>query len=279
MILGGGDCTWDRTEDEATDADGNLFEEVNAIPGATMTIYAWIGRRSGSGFDEDTAQFFKAAATSQKDADRLTVRHDAPTGTARIGRYGAFIVDLDRRASVEFTIQLLDDDGTPLESEGVPIDIEVESRAVRVEADEVAGGWPDPDLVSRGRATTESSTVFTDSGGGAKFQLSGPTTAERLDTVTFEADCCLEQVHRLVWSDGAPVLVTARPDFELYRERDGEQDRIRSPLLTVRPVRTHPGQHGTLATPEGSTANCPPTSPTAFTGHRRWPVTIHTWLS
>lgn len=223
VILGDGDCTWDRSEDEATDPDGNLFEEFNATPGATMTVYAWIGGRHGSGFDVDTAQHSKARATSEKDADRLFVRHDAPTGTALIGRYGAFIVDLDRRASVEFTIQLLNDDGTPLESEGVPIDIEVESRAVRVEADEVAGGWPDPDLVSRGRATTESSTVFTDSGGGATFQLSGPTTAERLDTVTFEADCCLEQVHRLVWSDGDPVLVTARPEFELYRERDGDR--------------------------------------------------------
>ena len=222
VILGDGDCIWDRSEDEATDLDGNLFEEFNAAPGATMTIYAWTGSRTRSGFDADTARFSKAQASSQKDADRLSVRHDVPTDTARIGRYGAFMVDLDRRSSVEFTIQLLNDDGTPLESEGVPIEVEVESRAVRVKADDVAGGWPDPDLVSRGRATTEASTVFTGADGAATFRLSGPTTAERLDTVSFETDCCQEQVHRLVWSDGHPVLVAARPDFELYGERDGD---------------------------------------------------------
>lgn len=222
VILGDGDCIWDRSEDEVTNLDGNVFEEFDATPGATMSVYAWVGRRNRSGFDEDTAQFSKAQATSQKDADRLSVRHDAPTGTARIGRYGAFIVDLNRRSSVDFTIQLLNDDGTALEREGVPIDVEVESRAVRVEADDVAGGWPDPDLV-RGHASTEDRTVFTDSLGRATFQLRGPTRAERLDTVSFEADCCQEQVYRLAWSDGDPVLVTARPDFELYRERDGDR--------------------------------------------------------
>ena len=154
-ILGNGDCVWDDDEDDVTDLDGNIFEDFDATPGAIMSIYAWVGRRDGQEFDEDTANFSKARAKSVKDADSLFVQHDVPANAARIGGDGAFIVHLDRRSSVEFTIQLLDEDGTRLEREGMPIDIEVESREIRVEAADVTGGRPDPDLVRIGRDTSD----------------------------------------------------------------------------------------------------------------------------
>ncbi len=223
QILGDGDCIWDRDEDEVTDPDGNLFEDFDATPGATMNIYAWVGERDGQRFDRDTADFSTARARSEKAPDSLTVRHDVPADSARIGGDGAFIVDLDRRSSVEFSIQLLDEDGARLEREGVPVYIEVESRAVRVESEDVSAGRPDPDLVSRGRNARQDETVLTDAGGSATFSLRGPRREERLDTVTIEADCCTEQVHRIAWSDGESVLVYARPDFNSFQQRDGDK--------------------------------------------------------
>ena len=223
MILGNGDCLWDDDEDDVTDLDGNIFEDFDATPGAIVSIYAWVGRRDGQEFDQDTANFSKARAESVKDADSLFVQHDVPTNAARIDGDGAFIVDLDRRSSVEFAIQLLDEDGTRLEREGVPIDIEVESREIRVEAEDVTGGRPDPDLVRIGRDTSDDTTVLTDEKGIAIFDLRGPTSDERLDTITIEADCCTKRLHQIAWSDGDSVLVAAQPDFELYQHRNGDK--------------------------------------------------------
>ena len=222
-ILGNGDCVWDRHEDEVTDLDGNIFDDFDATPGTTVSIYAWVGRRNGESFDEDTVSFSKAQARSEKDADSLFVQHDVPANAARIGGNGALIVDLDRRSSVEFTIQLLDEGGARLQREGVPIDIEVESRRIRVEAADATGGRPDPDRVSLGRDSSVDTTVLTDKRGRATFDLRGPISDERLDTVTIEADCCTKQSHRIAWSDGAPVLVAAQPNFELYQQRDGDR--------------------------------------------------------
>ena len=61
-ILGNRDCLWDDDEDDITDLDGNIFEDFDATPGATMSIYAWVGRRDGQEFDQDTANFSKARA-------------------------------------------------------------------------------------------------------------------------------------------------------------------------------------------------------------------------
>ncbi len=223
MILGDGDCVWDNDEDGDTDLDGNLFEDFDATPGAAMSIYAWVGRRDGEQFDKDTANFSKVQAKSERDADSLFVQHDVPANAARIGGDGAFIVNLDRRSSVEFTIHLLDEDGARLERKGVPIYIEVESREIRVEAEDVTGGRPDPDFRSIGRDTTDDTRVLTDDKGSATFNLRGPTSDGRLDAVTIEADCCTQQVHQIAWSDGDSVLVAAQSDFESYQQRDGDK--------------------------------------------------------
>ena len=220
-ILGGGDCVWDDDEDGSVDLDGNLFEDFDAVPGATMSIYAWVGQRDGQRFDRATANFSAARAFSVKDADSFSVQHDVPPNASRIAGNGALIVDLDRRSSVEFVVQLLDEDGAPLEREGVPIEIEVESRAVRVDAEDVRSSWPDPDLFSIGRDVSSDTTVLTDEKGSATFDLRGPARNERLDTVTIEADCCTEQTHRIAWSDGESVLVATPPAFDFYQRREG----------------------------------------------------------
>ncbi len=222
-ILGDGDCIWDDDEDRPTDLDGNLFGDFDATPGATMSVYAWIGRRDGERYDRDTANFSKAQARSEKSPDSISVQHDAPANAARIRGDGALIVDLDRRSSVVFTIQLLEEDGARLERQGVPIEIGVESRQIRVEAADVIGGRPDPDVVRVGRDAGTDTMVLTDQKGSATFTLRGPRSEERLDTVTIEAECCARQVYQIAWSDGDSVLVAARPDFELYQRRVGDQ--------------------------------------------------------
>lgn len=221
-ILGDGDCVWDIDEDQATDLDGNVFADFDATTGATMSIYAWVGRRDGQRFDRDTANFSVSTARSEKAADSLSVRHDAPANAALIDGDKALIVDLDRRSSVKFTIQLLDDEGAHLEREGVAVQVEVDSRPIRVDADDVRSGWPDPDLFSLGRDTSADTTVLTDKTGSATFDLRGPTRDERLDTVTIGADCCTDQTHRIAWSNGESVLVAASPAFDLYQRREGD---------------------------------------------------------
>ena len=95
------------TDDDETDRDGNIFVEVRATAGATMTFYAWVGRRNGDDFDEDSVDHSKAVARSDKGPSSLLVTHDVPANAWQIGGDdGAWIVDMDRRSSVEFTIQL-----------------------------------------------------------------------------------------------------------------------------------------------------------------------------
>ena len=212
-----GDCEWDEDDDDLTNRDGNIFTDFDAVPGETVTFYAWTGQRDGDDFDEDSADFSKAEASSQKGANAISVRHDISANAFLIDDT-TFLVDMDRHSSIDFTIQLQDEDGNSLEREDVAIEIEVESSEISVDADGVTGGEPDPDYVNFGRDSIEEITVLTDRDGEATFELEGPSRDERLDEVTFEIDCCRERV-RIAWSDRDPVLVTAKPDFDLYQYR------------------------------------------------------------
>ena len=147
LILNRGGCVWEEDDDD-TDDDGNIFvDRLRATPGETMTFYAWIGRSDGADFDEDLVTFSTAEAQSAKGASRILVTHDIPPNAARLGADGAFTVDLDSQSSVEFIIQLRDDDGNDLEMEGVEIEIEVDSTDILVQAAEVdASNVPDPRL-------------------------------------------------------------------------------------------------------------------------------------
>lgn len=221
-ILDDGDCQWDD-DDEETDRDGNLFVEVRATAGATMTFYAWAGRRNGDDFDEDSVDHSKAVARSEKGPSSLLVTHDVPANAWRFGgEGGAWIVDMDRRSSVEFTIQLQDEAGVRLEREGVVIDIEVDGREILVDADNVNANKPEPEYDSLRRDPRDTSTVVTDRRGEATFELDGPSRNERLDEVTIETDCCTETVE-IAWSEADPVLVSAKPSFDFYQERNSDE--------------------------------------------------------
>ncbi|MDE0231880.1 MAG: S-layer homology domain-containing protein [bacterium] len=225
-ILGSGDCQWDDDDDE-TDRDGNIFTEVRATAGETMTFYAWVGRRNGDDFDEDSVDHSKAVARSDKGPSSLLVTHDVPENAWQIGGDdGAWIVDMDRRSSVEITIQLLDETGARLEREGVVVDIEVDSREILVDADNVdANKKPAPDYRPLRRDPRDTSTVVTDRRGEATFELDGPSRNERLDELTIETDCCTETIE-IAWSEGESVLVSAKPSFRLYQSA-GTNDKVR----------------------------------------------------
>jgi len=225
-ILGSGDCQWDD-DDEETDRDGNIFTEVRATAGETMTFYAWVGRRNGDDFDEDSVDHSKAVAQSDKGPSSLLVTHDVPENAWQIGGDdGAWIVDMDRRSSVEITIQLLDETGARLEREGVVVDIEVDSREILVDADNVdADKKPAPDYRPLRRDPRDTSTVVTDRRGEATFELDGPSRNERLDELTIETDCCTETIE-IAWSEGESVLVSAKPSFRLYQSA-GTNNRVR----------------------------------------------------
>ena len=214
-ILGDGDCQWDDDDDE-TDRDGNIFAEVRATAGETMTFYAWVGSRNGDDFDEGSVDHSKTVAQSDKGPSSLLVTHDVPVNAWQIEGDGAWIVDMDRRSSVEITIQLQDETGARLEREGVVIDIEVNSREILVDAETVAANRPAPDYRPLRRDPRDTSTVVTDRRGEATFELDGPSRNERLDEVTIETDCCAETIE-IAWSEGDSVLVSAKPSFRLYQ--------------------------------------------------------------
>ena len=135
-------------------------------------------------------------------------------------------MDLDSQSSVELIIQLRDDDGNDLEMEGVEIEIEVESTDILVQAGEVddANNAPDPyyDDV-RGGDDSSTATLITDRDGEAIFELDAPRRYDRLDEVLITPDCdCGSEGITVAWSAGDPVLVAAKPEFDLYRYRKGD---------------------------------------------------------
>ena len=220
------DCTWDEERDDETDRDGNIFRDrLNAVSGATNTFYAWVGLRDGDEFDEDTVEFSTALTHSTKGPRSIRVTwddRDIPANAYKLTD-GEYIVDLDID-SVEFTVQLLDDLDMPLEIEGIEIEVQVESDDILLYADRVTTGTepepaPDYDLLPDDDEYDE--TLITDRDGEVVFELDGPRRNHRLDAVTFNPDCqdCDSVTVEVAWSEGDPVLVTARPQFELFVRR------------------------------------------------------------
>ncbi len=215
------DCVWDEDRDDETGRDGNIFNDrIEATPGETMTFYAWIGRRDGDEFEEHTVNFSNAEARSAKGADSIRVTwddRDVPDTAFRMDDE-TYIVDLDID-SIEFTIQLLDDRQMALEMEGVEIEVQVDSDDILLFADRVNEDQepkPSYDLLPDDDEYDE--TVVTDSDGEAVFELDAPRRDDRLDVVTFDPDCqdCESATIEVAWSGGLPVLMSARPQFDLY---------------------------------------------------------------
>ncbi len=230
-ISGSGDCIWrDRNsstdaedKDGATDRHGNLFATFEAEAGDTITFYAWIGRRNEDVFDRYKATYSPALVQLVEGGGDFSVTHDIPEHAAVMGR-DTYIVD--RRSSVEFTIQLLNSAGAALAEGGVEVEIEVESQEITVDAAAVSRGRPDPDYNTVGRDSTEELIRTTDQDGQAVFLLDGPLRDERLDIVTIFSDCCDDQEFRIAWSDSDPVLVAAKPTFEPYQYRSSDGDEV-----------------------------------------------------
>ena len=111
------------------------------------------------------------------------------------------------------------------------IEIEVESIDIVVTADQVSSGVsslePDPDYEELRGDDDDRTTVITDRDGEATFELDAPRKDERLDEVIFSgADCCGSETVQIAWSTGDSVLVTAKPDFDLYQYRSSSNGSI-----------------------------------------------------
>jgi len=218
------DCLW-TSDDDDTDRDGNIFEDrIEATPGATMTFYAWIGRRDREEFDDRAADFSSAQAHSAMGPSSISVtwrERDIPPNAWRLPDED-YVVDLNID-SIDFTIQLRDEEGNNLELEGIEIDVEVESRDIAPEftALDSTTNRPAPDPRPFGSWTDSETTVITDDDGEAFFELFAPRRDERLDVVTFRPNCdrCVDVPVRIAWSEVDPVLVSARPQFDLTHIR------------------------------------------------------------
>ena len=222
VILDDGDCVWDEDEDEETDPDGNIFVEFTAEPGENMTFYAWVGRGDGDEFDADSVDYHTAASRSSEGPDSLLITTDIPANAALLepGVTDAQIVDLDRQDAVEFTIRLLGESGNNLALEGVEIGVDIFSEEIVVNAAVVSDGEPAPTYQPVGGDDEDELTLVTDEDGEATFELEGPRSDERLDTVTIFTECC-EELIEIAWSDGETVLFNARPEFDRYVLRAG----------------------------------------------------------
>lgn len=230
------DCIWDEDRDDETDRDGNIFEDrIEAVSGATNTFYAWVGLRDGDEFEEHTVDFSKALTHSTKGPRGIRVTpddRDIPPTAFKVGEMDeSYIVDLDID-SVEFTIQLLDDLDMPLELEGIVIEVQVDTEDILLFADRKnADNEPDPEYDRLTGDDEYDETLVTDRDGEAVFELEGPRRDHRLDTVTFNPDCqdCGSVIYEIYWSEGDPVLVTARPQFELFVRKPGN-NRVSVPV-------------------------------------------------
>ena len=94
-----------------------------------------------------------------------------------------------------------------------------------VDALRVRDDRPEPEFSYQGRAVRSDEVIVTDRNGEAVFELESPARDERWDRVTITAECCREELRfDFAWSNSDPVLVDARPDFDLYQLRPNSDD-------------------------------------------------------
>ena len=103
------DCVWEENDDP-TDRDGNIFvRRIEAVSGATMTFYAWIGR-DDEDFDADVVTHSTAEARSTEGADSISVTWDDRDILPNAYQIdGAYLLERDVD-TIDFIIQLLDED-------------------------------------------------------------------------------------------------------------------------------------------------------------------------
>ncbi len=238
LILAG-DCVWEDNEFYETGDDGNLIVRFRAEPGAIVTFYAWIGSRDGQNFDEDTADFSKAEATSDRGVGNISITSNIDAEAARVegdGAFDTYIVDLDTVSTVTLRAQLEDEVGNRIRRAGIEVEVDVERTGGNLSpADVDSNGVPDPTFSRSGSVSTdETVTVLTDRNGVVTFRLARPTDRnnredDRLDEVTFTTDLgdvSISQPVGVAWSETDPVLVQALPTIDSYRFRTRDEVRL-----------------------------------------------------
>ena len=229
-----GDCEWEDDGFYETGDDGNLIVRFSSEPGATMTFYAWIGTRDGQEFDEDTADFSKAEARSDKGVDTISITSNIDAEAAQVDGDGAYIVDLDRISAVTLRAQLEDEDGNRLRREGIEVEVDVERTGGSLDPYAVDGTDARPTFAESGSLSTdETATVLTDRNGVVTFRLARPARTTRLndrrDEVTFSTNLGDDSIAAeigVAWSESEPVLVQALPDIDSYRFRARDEIRL-----------------------------------------------------
>ena len=219
-VLGGsieGDCVW-SDNDDATDADGNLFTSGDVSQGTTRVFYAWIGAKDGDKFDADTVDeqtvsvSAKAAQASLKVTSDINKNADTTYDGNGNGTPGededamGAKVDLRAVSSVTFTAQLKDTDNKDVARSGVSIRVEY----------------------NRGSSyqNTHEATLTTDDNGMVSFTVNAPNNSnaddKRADTVEFieldsnGADTTHMDTGKVYWVEETPVLTDSALEVADY---------------------------------------------------------------
>jgi len=220
-VLGGnidGDCVW-NDNDDATDADGNLFTSGDVAEGTTRVFYAWIGSKNGDKFDADTADeatvsvSAKAAQASLKASSSINKKADTTydgdgDGTVEVNAEDQLGAKVDLRAvsSVTFSAQLKDSDGANVARSGV---------SVRVE-------YKQDDSYQN----THEATLTTDDAGMVSFPVNGPSNGKgddsRADEVIFTeldssgAPTARTDTGKVYWVEETPVITDSALEVADY---------------------------------------------------------------
>ncbi len=210
-------CVW-NDNDDATDADGNLFTTGDVAQDTTKVFYAWIGSKDGATFDADTVDeetvsvSAKAAQASLKVtsdiSDHADTTYDGNENETLNEAEDALGAKVDLRAvsSVTFTAQLKDGAGNDVARSGVSIRVEYKR----------GGSY----------TNTHEATLTTDDMGMVSFPVNAPNNSKaddkRADEVTFTeldadgADTGSPTPGKVYWVEEAPVLTDSALEVADY---------------------------------------------------------------
>ncbi len=219
-----GDCVWDDDRDDITDDDGNYYEDVRAVSGEVLTFYAWMGDRDGDEFDEDTGDYGRAEAISDKGPERFEITANIPEHAAIFELDndpldGAYLVDRDVQRSISLTIQLEDGDGRVLEREGLEIAVEIEEFGGGVGTDEDTSMFTEVTWSQSGRSDQDEETILTNQRGEATLQLNRPSSEGASLVTLTHPDVGEDGTFAVLWSRDNPVVFSAKPSFDLHQNR------------------------------------------------------------
>ena len=220
------ECTQD-SNDEQTDAMGNIYVESTTASGATNVWYAWTGE-SGDKFDADTVDEVTTTIVSSPAESQLKVT-STQNDKATNGN-----VDLDVTKSVTFTVQIQDEEGKNVARSDVDVSVTV--------------------VETGGRASTNTHKIKTDDDGKITYTVMAPTdtdeTDDRSDALTFSIADGTEddQTATVAWVETDPVLSSAAVAANVpYATRNTEGN------VTVGAVVTLYDQYGNLMKTPGQT--------------------------